>query len=660
MNKKAGSNTSLSMQLCRMFAINVIVILIFTTTIHTTSLVSQLHSESETILESDAEIVLAKFAGWLDTNIMFLQTYTKDMEINKVYEQETEVRQYLIDIMDVNEYLVNVFFGLEDGFFEAMSGHPGGGYDPRTRGWYQEAVATGGVVITEPYLSAVDEAIVVTIAMPIRDSANRIVGASGIDIELSILEVIIREIAQVNGVSIFILNEGNEIIAHTDHALSPTLDFMYTLADAGDFSKLISGAESNVMNTTDSYGVSQESIYRTIDLTPWKIISSYPTSKTINVIISNIMLNVLLCIGSVIATVFISNAITKRLVKPIEDGVEALTQLQHGTLNIGTSHISINSKEVGVFVESIDDISSTLQTYVSEISATLKQYSDGNFVRQSGGAYVGDFKAIDESLDQISMKLKELLLETSTSADSVNEEATQISRSAMTLADATITQRGLLKEFRDNTLEITDNITQSMNEVDKSYEMVQLMKQKATEGQEIASDTVDAMKDITQSTEEISKVITIIDDIAGQTNLLALNAAIESARAGESGKGFAIVANEIRDLASRSSQTVQEIQQIIADNLEKVKRGEEKVGLASGALSEIMEATIKNDEASTQVRINALTQQESLKLILTGTDKLSQEIDTTSAISEENVAISEELASQITQLKDQISRFVIK
>ncbi len=198
-----------------------------------------------------------------------------------------------------------------------------------------------------------------------------------------------------------------------------------------------------------------------------------------------------------------------------------------------------------------------------------------------------------------------------------------------------------------------------MEEVNSNYEIGRVMQQRAAECQQIASETIDAMQKITESTEEISQIINIIDSIAAQTNLLALNAAIESARAGESGKGFAVVANEVRDLAAKSSETVKEIQDIITKNLETVRLGEAKVNMTSKSLEEILQATKENDEISERVKDNTVAQQELLNEIIAGTNKLSIEIETSSDISTENANISLELSTQIASLKEQVSKFVI-
>ncbi len=348
------------------------------------------------------------------------------------------------------------------------------------------------------------------------------------------------------------------------------------------------------------------------------------------------------------------------LSKPLKDSVKVLSSLKEGKLKVDTSSINVNSAEVAIIVESIDEISNALQLYIAEISSTLKAFSKGDLMRKpSEIEYIGDFKEIDDSLSRISDKLCHLIVDISESTKVVDEDAVYLAQSSAHMTQGTIEQRELVKQFRANSVDITNNIAQSIDQVDKTYDIVRQMKQKASYGQTVANETVDAMHDIIDSTKQISTIIVSIHDIAEQTNLLSLNATIEAARAGESGRGFAIVASEINRLAARTSQTVKEIQDILGHNLETVSLGEIKVANTSKALEEIMIAAQQNEDAASKVRQNALSQRQSLDEMATGTTELSHQIDVGAAISEENATISEELTAKVEELREQLSKFKV-
>ncbi len=458
----------------------------------------------------------------------------------------------------------------------------------------------------------------------------------------------------------FFTTADNTVIIHQNSNYMMTDSRSISALSLGEYEKVLSSVEGDVIRLDDETGEDVRSVYRGLPNTTWKVVASYSNSSMHDTIGSFIFNSVIICCCLMFMTWAIVNWISGQLVKPIEDGVKALTELNKGVLNIDTHHIRINSNDVRVFVDTIASISTTLQSYINEISKTLQTYSEGNFVRTSQVKYVGDFIVIDQSLDNISKNLINLISETSASATEVNCGANQIALSATNLASATITQRCILDTVRINTYEIDKTMVETMELIKESHNIVQTMKIKAIDGQDVADKAVEAMSDITQSTKQISKIIKVIDEIADQTNLLALNAAIEAARAGENGRGFAIVAKEIRDLASRSSETVHEIQALLENNLVTVRRGETQVDLTTQALEQIVLATEDNDCASEQVQFAATRQAGLLKKVVSETDKLAIEVETTAAISQENVAISEELASQSEQLHSQISKFVIK
>ncbi|OOO00627.1 MAG: hypothetical protein ATN35_01175 [Epulopiscium sp. Nele67-Bin004] len=652
-------NLTLSTQIQWLFSVAIVIILLISTTVNITHQLNELKYESNLIVELNTEIALAQFDSWLSSNITFLETIKDEIELGNKFVDHDGLEQYFANRIIGHNDIITLYLGLETGKFESATGLSSPDYDPRVRGWYQGATAADGLFITEPYISSSAKTLVVTIASPVKNSQNQLVGVMGLDIRLEVLQSIIDDLSKNNGVDLFIVNQYDEVITHLNNTFNPTSDGMVSALSFGEYANLLNSPAHTTINTSNEYGTAGVSVYSNIPLTTWKIISSYDTTNNILTTISSIFTNIMIGILSVLIAGLVVNKCVKNLIKPLEDSVNTLTSFKKGDFILDTSHININSKEVAMFMQTIGDISSTLEMYVHNISQTLKQYSEGDFVRQKTITYTGDFEIIDHSLEEISSKLRSLLAETLTSTQSVDYEANQIASSASHLADSTIRQQELLYEFKLSAVSITDNITTSMVEVDKSYEIVQLMKQKAIDGQVVATETVSAMQNISSSTKEISKIIEIIDDIAMQTNLLALNASIESARAGESGRGFAIVANEIRDLATRSSKTVHEIQELLVSNLETVKLGEQKVAQTSKSLEDIMDATLENDEASKKVRENAIVQKDALAEIVTGTEKFATEVDASTNISHRNAEISTELTEQINSLKSQISKFKI-
>ncbi len=570
-----------------------------------------------------------------------------------------EEEDFLKSKDDVDETVLGIFIGKDNGeLITSIDFVQDSTFVLEEREWYKGAFEKDGLYLTLPYLDVTGE-VVITMSKPIIEDGE-FKGIVGIDIDTETIYEQLRALENPEGNYIFICNNKYQIVMHPTEELNPTEDKVYTLQDGErDYKDVIDARFGTVKTSTNFSGESVYSVMYEIEGTDWMVMSSYPTKLTTESLISQIIISIIVGIASVLVNMVVINWFNKKFISPIDKIVEGLYQMQQGQLDIDMGTATKTSREIELLVQGMVNISIVWKDYINEISMVLKDFSDGNYTTTPKQNYVGDFTTIKSSLIDIAKHLKELLQDTTRSANEINDGSEKLAMSAENLAAFTVEQADLLENFSGSTKNITEMILDSMKELEKSYLIVNQMSHKAVDSKQIMTEMINAMQAINQSTNTISEVITIIDSIAQQTNLLALNAAIEAARAGESGKGFAVVAGEIRELATKSAETVKEIHAIIGETQESVKRGEQIVALTSDALDSIVDSIEENVNISAIIKENSENQKTSLDEIIKGTSELSQGISKNSAIAQENVAISEELAGHSTKLKEQMDKFKI-
>ncbi|ONI39191.1 hypothetical protein AN639_05880 [Candidatus Epulonipiscium fishelsonii] len=615
---------------------------------------------SKTSAIQNSTIAVGKLDSWLSEKFSLADTLAKEIEIRQSYKDIGGLQNYLVEQAKGRTEILTIGFATQDNkFANSISWTPDPGYEPTIREWYIGALETDELYLTSPYVDAASGKMVVSISKKVVDGNNTI-GVLLIDITIDVLTNIIKEANENSETYLFVIDEEGNIAIHPNEKYNPNENGATHLNSvSGDYSEILNSQENEVNNATTVNGDSVYSTYTSIPHTSWIIISNYSKDSMYQNIFVQIILSIIVVLGAMIISGIIIKLFNNRYILPLEQLVGTLNEIKNGNLNISTSEIKKNSFEVNSLVEATEDLSQNIKMYIMEISKILKSFAQGDFTATPTQNYQGDFTAIKSSLINIANTLSDITKEITSSAKQVNIQATSISESAVDLANITQDQAELLETFKTNTLNITDKIKSDITDIDKSYQIIQTMEQTAKDSNKLSSELVESMQLISQSTQEIATVINYIEEIAGQTNLLALNAAIEAARAGDAGKGFSIVASEVRELSAKTSEIVSQIHAIIKNNLNSVSNGEEIVKSTAQAIDQILQASQSTSEVSNIIKDNAINQQKSLEEIVSGTAKLTNELSKNTAISEENVATSQELASQATHLENLMDKFKI-
>jgi len=254
---------------------------------------------------------------------------------------------------------------------------------------------------------------------------------------------------------------------------------------------------------------------------------------------------------------------------------------------------------------------------------------------------------------------KDVLSTINSASEQVSAGSSQLSGSSMALSQGATEQASAIEELTATMAEISSKTEKNAEHANGAKGIVDSVKSGVETSNSQMNEMLSSMEDINQSSNNISKIIKVIDDIAFQTNILALNAAVEAARAGQHGKGFAVVAEEVRNLASQSADAAKETTLLIEGSIKKVKAGTVIANNTADSLKEIVEQIDITTNLVSDIAIASTEQSAGVNQVNQGIVQISAVVHTTSATAQETAAASEELSSQAAMLQSKVATFEI-
>jgi methyl-accepting chemotaxis protein len=273
---------------------------------------------------------------------------------------------------------------------------------------------------------------------------------------------------------------------------------------------------------------------------------------------------------------------------------------------------------------------------------------------------IGPRDTIGNSLLKMVGNLNEMFGKINTAAAQVSDGAQQIANGAQSLAQGATEQAASVEELSGSISVVAATIKEAAGAARDSAALADSIKAKAEQGSAQMTAMMEAVHEINTASQDISKVIKVIDDIAFQTNILALNAAVEAARAGSAGKGFAVVAEEVRSLAAKSAEAAKDTGVLIANSMDKAELGVKIAAETNESLQAIVEGIAASSRIAAQIATASDQQTASIEQINIGIDQVAQVVHKNSATAEESAAASAELSDQSTMLKDLIGTFRLR
>ena len=384
-------------------------------------------------------------------------------------------------------------------------------------------------------------------------------------------------------------------------------------------------------------------------------------AKTVANVCTVIIFIVIVAAGLAIAvvTTMIGGIITNSITEPVEQIDAAVASLRKGELSNVEMLTYESEDELGDTIRNLKEAMGILADYVSEISVEVKAIAQGDLTRNGDDItdFLGDFSELKASLLYILKRFNSTLTEISNLAEQVSSNASEVENASKSLADGATEQAGVIEELNATIDAVVDLAEDTAKETQSASARVKASANKANEEKEKMNDLLTEMKHITEISKEIGNIITDIEDIASQTNLLSLNASIEAARAGEAGKGFAVVADQIGKLAADSAKSVVNTRDLIDKTLVEIEKGNTITRTTADAFNQIIADMESFAELAENTMEKANSQAESLEQIGQGIEQLSGVVQGNAASSEENTAISINLAEGAAKMHDRVNIF---
>ncbi len=564
-----------------------------------------------------------------------------------------------------------------------------------TAAWWKLAADSGKGAITPPYLAQGTDVptTMSSIAYPVM-SGGKLIGIAGVDISLASLSTKLQKLQPFGTGRVLLVSQDNKwLVAPSANLLMK--DYNGSGADAIK-AALTSSSTSILKNLSEDSGEEFDRVVYPFAVpglnATWVVLIDVPHSaiaapvrdQTYTMIVAG-----LLVLAAVMFALYA--AVRSFVQKPLAGLVASVNRLSAGNYaepvagQAGADEVGSVAKALEGFRFALADTkrlegeandqrlaaegerrrseterneSVSLQRHIVGILGhNLAELSKGNLSQRITDDFPGEYAQLKQDFNAALASLEETVHTVNVSVGNIGSGTGEISNSASDLARRTEQQAASLEETAAALNELTAQVNSSAENARTAASSVNAASQDAEHSGEIVQKAIASMHGIEQSSQEVSRIIGVIDEIAFQTNLLALNAGVEAARAGEAGKGFAVVAQEVRELAQRSANAAKEIKTLINASAGQVKEGVDLVGRTGDALHKIAQQVMEINGLIRQISASASEQAIGLKEINSAMNQMDQVTQQNAAMVEETTASSVALAEEAQSLRTLVARF---
>ena len=606
----------------------------------------QVTAGMEAEMKANIQSHVNKLDGWLTGKAKMMEITVGNIQ-SSVGDGEVTAPM-LAGYKAVDKELSDMYFGSTAGKMVDGSGWtPPADYDPRTRAWYKAASEQGKLTFSEPYLDLVTKQMAVSVAMPLKTAAGQVRGVVSEDILLNTLVENVAGIKLHGEGYAFLFDAKGALLAHPDPALvSKNILEADKLKEMSAVLKDIMGREQGLTTYRDS-GKEYLMVYQKVPSTGWTLAISVPQAVAAKPLVTLSWLFALVTLACVLIVTVITFIAAKRITKPIEALAGQVSMVAAGDL---TKQAIVDGKdEIAGLAAGFNNMVHNLRELI------MRVHTSADHVAASSEELTASSLESAQVSNQVARSVADIAQGAHQQRSAVEETATAMEKMSHSIRQAAADAERTV----DQSVQAADKARQSGASIGKAVDQMALIEQTVNSSAKVVAN-------LGERSREIGQIVDTISGIAGQTNLLALNAAIEAARAGEQGRGFAVVAEEVRKLAEQSQDAAKqialligEIQQDTAKAVAAMDDGTREVGLGAEVVNEAGQAFQEITAIVSQVSAQVTQISAAMRLVDSGNQqivatvqtieglskKATEEAETVSAATEEQLASMEEIAS---------------
>jgi methyl-accepting chemotaxis protein len=348
--------------------------------------------------------------------------------------------------------------------------------------------------------------------------------------------------------------------------------------------------------------------------------------------------------------------IARLVIKPIQELSTHASKLAAGNMSFEIETDRTN--EMGQLAVSFQGVQASVRNILSEVRLFEQSISAGDLtLRADPGRYEGDFREIATGLNDMMELFGDLVRSVRDSASMVSANSKEISRGAQMQAQGATEQAASIEEISATVETMLDYMKSTSENAKTGKKLSDNVLIEAESGNNSMDRLLTKLHEINVASSSISKIIKSIEDIAFQTNILALNAAVEAARAGVAGKGFSVVAEEVKNLAAKSADAAKETSVLLSDSINKARDGLEIGEVTHASLRSILTCTGETAAVISQIAADATSQAETVEQINIGLTQISNIVQTSTATAEQSASSSQEMAAQASLLHEMVLKY---